>query len=602
MYLTPTVNHWICDIETDGLLDSVTQIFVVCVENALTDEKHTFETAEEFNRWYSRDKILVGHNFIAFDVVVLNRLWGARVPVSSVVDTFVLSMLYSPSLAGGHSLEAWGNRVRLPKLAHKDFTKYSEEMLTYCRNDVAVTKRVYLKMSERMLQVGFTEKGPELEHLSWNIIQNKQKRYGFPFNAKGAHALLAQLRQREEELKNEVYKFWPPSFEVVATFARCRRKDGSYSANYERHRAQYPELRELPDGGYEALDWVAFNLGSPPQRVAKLLAAGWTPISFTKAGNPKVNEESLTKFSEDTDNPAAKALATWIVTNSRANMINNWLNNYNESTGAVHGNLWLAGTLRYRHDNPNSANIPAVRSGPEGPVLGEKGLWTYESRDLWNCGDSSRYNLVGVDAKGIQLRVLANYLEDEQFTEAILSEDPHSANQQRMGLPTRSLTKTITYATLMGAGDARIAAEANVDLKEAKSAKKKFFQQVPGLPRLISRLQAELQRSGRITLIDGSRVLVSSPHMVIPYLLQGDESRIMKQASIFLDEYIRREKIDAKKAGDIHDEWQFVVSVADTPRFIEYALRSFVRAGETLNYKVPIEGDAKVGKTWAETH
>jgi hypothetical protein len=44
----------------------------------------------------------------------------------------------------------------------------------------------------------------------------------------------------------------------------------------------------------------------------------------------------------------------------------------------------------------------------------------------------------------------------------------------------------------MGAGDGRIASEADVPLKEARSAKQKFFDQVPGLPKLIKRLQAEL--------------------------------------------------------------------------------------------------------------
>jgi DNA polymerase I-like protein with 3'-5' exonuclease and polymerase domains len=90
--------------------------------------------------------------------------------------------------------------------------------------------------------------------------------------------------------------------------------------------------------------------------------------------------------------------------------------------------------------------------------------------------------------------------------------------------------------------------------------------------------------------------------MVIPYLLQGDESRIMKQASIFLDEDIRRNKVDAKKVGDIHDEWQFVVLTEQLELFIRLALAVFPRAGESFDYRVPIEGSAKEGKTWAETH
>jgi DNA polymerase I len=602
MYLTPTPRHWILDIETDGLRDECTEIFVTCVENTITSEAYTFRTAEEFKEWDSSEKIYVGHNCIGFDAPVLNRLWGTRIGISRLVDTFLLSMLYSPSLSGGHSLDAWGQRLRFPKLEFKDFTAYSEEMLRYCQNDVRLTKILFQRLSKRMSETGFTEKGAELESLSWHIIQNKQRRRGFPLDIKRAHTLYAEIRQREEELKKEIYEYWPPVLQVVNEFKRARKANGEFSANYLRHSAQYPRIELAEDGGYSVSDWVEFNLGSPKQRVEKLLEAGWKPTSFTPTGSPKVDEDSLNKFAEVTDNDSVRALAKWVVANSRANMVRTWMNAYKEETGAIHGNLWLASTLRYRHDNPNSANIPAVRTTKEGIQYGEAGSWTYETRDLWTCGDRSLYNLVGVDAKGIQLRVLAHYLGDPEFTEAILSDDPHTANQQRLGLASRSLTKTITYATLMGAGDARIAAEADVDLGEAREAKRRFFEQIPGLPKLISRLQGELRRTGRITLCDGSRVQVSSDHMVIPYLLQGDESRIMKQAAIYQDLAVRKNKLDAVKVGDIHDEWQSVVSIPDTPVFIGLCRSSFEQAGRTFNYSLPIECDAKVGKTWAETH
>jgi DNA polymerase-1 len=603
VYLKPTTNHWIVDIETDGLRDECTQIFVVCVENAVTPEKYSFITKEEFNAWVQRDFKFVGHNSVVFDVPLLNSLWEAGIGISRVVDTFVLSMLYSPSLSGGHSLEAWGDRLKFPKLEHKDFTQYSEEMRVYCENDTAVTKRLFSRLTRRMRDIGFTERGAMLETYSWHIIQNKQRRHGFPFDVERAHKLYVELRGIEEGLKSEIYKTWPPEFRAVREFAKAYKKNGEYTNSYLRHLEQYPELRISENGQYCAWDWVEFDLGSPKQRVDKLLETGWKPIAFTKAGNPKVDEDSLNKFAEISGNAAGKLLAEWVVINSRANMVNTWLNANNEKTGAIHGNLWLASTLRYRHDNPNSANIPAVRTDKNGRIMFEdEGSFTYETRDLWTCGDTNKYALVGVDAKGIQLRVLANYLNDEEFTNAILSADPHTANQQRLALPSRALAKTIVYATLMGAGDGRIASEANVSLSEARSAKRKFFEQVPGLQKLIKRLQNELARTGRITLCDGSRVQVSSPHMVIPYLLQGDESRIMKQAGIYLDEEIRRHKLDAHKVGDIHDEWQFVVATSSVDKFVELALGVFPRTGNSFEYNVPIEGDAKVGKTWAETH
>lgn len=511
-------------------------------------------------------------------------------------------------------MESWGIRLKFPKLEHKDFTQYSEEMLKYCRNDVALTKRLFLRLTQRMRDVGFREKGAEIETLHWHIIQNKQRRHGFPFDYERAHKLYAELRAVEEGLRDEIYKTWPPTLECIAEYKKALKKDGSRSAQYERHLQQYPKVETQQDGSYRVFDWVEFNLGSPKQRIDKLLEAGWEPVKFTKktkkggGGNPQVDEDSLNKFAETSGNEAGKLLAKWVVVNSRANNINTWLEAYNEKTGAIHGNLWLASTLRYRHDHPNSANIPAVRVREDKQtkekyiLYGEDGSWSYEARDLWTCGDTDRCRLVGVDAKGIQLRILAHYLNDPEFNKAILSDDPHTYNQTAWGLDTRAKAKTILYAIVMGAGDGRVASEAKISLKDAKATKKQLFDRVPGFPKLIGRLQNEWKRKGRITLCDGSPVIVPQDYQVIPYLLQGDESRIMRQAAIYLDVEVRRQKLEAWKVGDIHDEWQWVVAVGHVDAFVAAALSVFPRAGEAFNYTIPIEGDAKVGKTWAETH
>lgn len=608
-------DYWVIDIETDGL--DATVIWVLCVTNAHTGESHTltdypsmkaFIDAEVRKRSY-----FVGHNSLAFDVPTLNRLLGCRIPVSLCVDTFILSMVYSPSLAGGHSLDAWARRLGMEKIDFKDWSKLSDEMITYCLMDVSITVNVFLKLVERMLRIGFTERGIEIEHKAWHIIQ-KQKKNGFAFDFKRAHILYAKLREIEGKIKKEIYEFWPPQLQPIRTFAKAYKQDGTSSSGYEKHLAQYPRLEILDDGRYTAHDWVEFSIGSPQQRVEKLLELGWEPREFTPitdkggGGNPKVTDNgelvpSLVEFLEKTPHKGATLIAEWITVNNRANAISTWMNAYNEKTGCIHGTLFLAGTLRYRHSGPNTANIPAVRVDKAGlPLLENEGTWTYESRDLWTVRNLLQRSLVGVDAKGIQLRVLAHYLDDDDFTAAILSEDPHAANQKTMGLPTRALTKTITYATLMGAGDAKIAAEANISLKEAKAAKKQFLDRLPGLKNLIKRLKSELKQTGRITLCDGTPILCSSDHMVIPYLLQGDESRIMKQAAIYIDEAVRKEKLDALKVGDIHDEHQSDVSNEDVARFEVVCHESFRRAGTSFDYKLPIECSPVVGLTWAETH
>ena len=621
MYLTPTERHWACDIEADNLLDSATRIWCVCVLNCVTKERRDFTNALEFRTWLASvpEAILVGHNFIAYDLVMLNRHWQAGIGIRRVADTFVLSQLFSPTLKGGHSLGDWGRRLRYPKGDFCEFDRYSPEMLRYCRRDVNLTALLFRKLSERMRTIGFTEQGAQIEHLAWNIIQNKQRRFGFPFNYQKAQELYVSMRAREEELKNEIYGLWPPVFQCVKSFAKARRLNGEFTKDYTKHLGQYPELRTRDDGGYDAFDWVDFNLGSPSQRIEKLLELGWTPTSVTKrtdkggGGNPQVDEESLLNYAELTGRKELVALARWIVINSRANMISTWMNAYNPTTKAVHGSVFLASTLRYRHDKPNTANIPAVRSekvdGHDKPLMGEAGAYCYEARGLWDCGDPKEWSLVGLDGKGIQLRVLANYAYSDEFVARVLAGDPHTNNIKILGLANKPAAKKFLYTTLMGGGGAKLAvdqAQFGTRLTEADGNRLKnlLISSVPGFRDLIKTLQRELASSGRITLCDGSRVAVSSPHMVIPYLLQGDESRLMKQALIYVYEALRASKTEhrVRKVADIHDEWQFQVENDYVDEFIQLALPCFIKAGKAFNYRIPIEGDAKVGKTWAKTH
>jgi hypothetical protein len=101
-YLSSSPKHWACDIEADNLLDEATRIWCVCLENIETGEKHAFTEQDSFNGWLGLNPnyILVGHNFIAYDLVMLNRFWGSAIGISRVVDTFVLSQLYNPSSGG----------------------------------------------------------------------------------------------------------------------------------------------------------------------------------------------------------------------------------------------------------------------------------------------------------------------------------------------------------------------------------------------------------------------------------------------------------------------------------------------------------------------
>lgn len=636
LYLNPTDQHWACDIEADGLLSEATVIWCATLTNVVTKEEVSCLTKEEFNAFEASHPraIYVGHNFLSYDAVMLNRFWGAGIPVARIVDTFILSQIYNPAypkpagcVKGAHSLEAWGIRLRYPKGDFDDFSRYTPEMLKYCRRDTRLSALLFLRLTERMRQVGFSAVGCWIEHFAWNIIQNQQKRNGFPFDEKKAMLLYAELRSREDELKKEIYTLWPPEFVVVKTYHGARKKNGEFSKQYERHLGQYPKVA-LDDSTntYYCYDWVEFNLGSPPQRIEKLLELGWQPTEWNvskktkQKTSPKVDEDSLLAFAEQSGRKEVTALAKWIVVNSRANMIQTWLEAYDHKTGCIHGSLFLASTLRYKHSDPNTANIPAVRMkkdqhGDEHIAYGEEGAWTYECRDLFTAG-SEGWTLVGIDGTGIQNRCLIHGLiktvgpdKVQPFKELALEGDVHKRNIEVLGLANKPAAKKFYYTLMMGGGGARLAADQAqfgtvMTAKEGAAKKEALIASIPGFYDLIAALQSELEKTGRIKLCDDTPIIVSSPHMVVPYLLQGDESRLMKLAMIYVNQIVKGRGWVGKvlKVADIHDEWQYRVRSEIVDEFIAAALPCFRKAGEFFGYNIPIDGDAKKGRTWAETH
>jgi DNA polymerase I-like protein with 3'-5' exonuclease and polymerase domains len=76
----------------------------------------------------------------------------------------------------------------------------------------------------------------------------------------------------------------------------------------------------------------------------------------------------------------------------------------------------------------------------------------------------------------------------------------------------------------------------------------------------------------------------------------------MALGAIFLEKHIRRVGLDSLKVGDIHDEWQYDVAPADAREHARLSVQAIREAGEELNLNVPLDGTAKEGLTWAQTH
>ena len=158
------------DIETDGLLDTMTTVHCAVAKDYKTGEVHTFGPTEITKFLELIDgEVVIGHNIINFDMPALHKwcvLTGNLLMfplVQMEIDTLVLSRLLNPDRerpeglpqkVGPNSLQAWGYRVGIYKgdygKQEAAFDQYNEDMLAYCRQDVEVTEQVYKHLLKEM--------------------------------------------------------------------------------------------------------------------------------------------------------------------------------------------------------------------------------------------------------------------------------------------------------------------------------------------------------------------------------------------------------------------------------------------------------------------
>jgi DNA polymerase I-like protein with 3'-5' exonuclease and polymerase domains len=560
-------------------------------------------TYGNFRDWLASEDVdtLIGHNIINFDVPILRRLSGFRWDFD-LRDTLVLSRLSNPSLEGGHSLRSWGERLGNYKGDYQGgWEEYNHEMLEYCKQDVRVTKALYKHLDEQE-----NTTSSEIEHKTADIIR-KQTDNGMLLNEKRAYELLAEMKEKVLDIEDEVHKrFEPLPVWIPLNFPddKTKNKDGSISKRYQAQLdrgASWQHISERTGAGetrWGYYEYPEFNLGSRQQIAKYLQHFGWKPKAFTDKGNVIVDEKVL----KSVNIPEAQLIVDYLTLTKRIAMVKSWVEAIDDDTGRIHGSVNPCGAVtgRMTHSKPNCAQVPATRFDKDGNILwGFKGGYGADCRDLWIVPDG--YSLVGCDASGLELRMLAHYMDDHKYTEEVVSGDIHTANQKLAGLYTRDQAKTFIYAFLYGAGDVKIGQVVGGGAKRGRELKKNFLDNTPALKKLREKVRKS-SKKGWVLGLDGRKLHIRSEHSALNTLLQSAGAVIMKKALVLLDTYATQYKIDYKFVLNVHDEFQCEVREDQADFFGGLAVGSIVQAGEAFNLNCPLDGQYKVGRTWQQTH
>lgn len=542
------------DIETDDI--NATVIHCICGQDVDTGETYEWygSSISEFASWANQVDLFIMHNGVSFDAPVLNRLTGSKIKLSQIRDTLILSQIADPMLEGGHSLRAWGERLCNYKLDFHDFEKFTEEMLKYCKQDVDVTVQLYKHLLPTLQK--FTAKSIELEHQVRAII-DKQERNGFKLDIPKASILVAKLSEEAASIEEEMQSIFPPIVEE-----RYSEKTGN-------------RLKDKIE---------VFNPGSRQQIAKRLQEKGWKPEKFTPTGHPIVDEGTL----KGVDMPEAQKIARYLLLQKRVSQVQSWLDVVQDD-GKVHGRVMTlkAITGRMAHHGPNMAQIPAVYS-PYGK----------ECREVW-IPSSPSYKLLGCDASSLELRCLAHYMNDTDFTNEVVDGDIHTANQNNAGLETRDQAKTFIYALIYGAGPAKIGTIVGGGASAGKKVMERFMANMPALKRLRSSVDRAAQ-TGTVRGLDGRRLKVRQQHAAMNLLLQGAGAIICKTWLKNITKSASR--FDYKLVASIHDEYQFEVRADQAEEFGKMTRQAMLTTEAELKLNCPLDSEYKIGNNWAETH
>lgn len=692
----------VCDIETNSLTDPDQIWVIVCrdidsgkvsifrhVTGRLEEKERFLAFAKEVDQW-------VGHNWLGYDYPVLSRLMGlvvSDIAVSSV-DTYILSKLINYSRQG-HSVEDYGLEFGLEKgkVPNKEFFKqYSRELEDYCIRDVDITYKIYLKYL-RYLKEEHWKSSIALEH-KFQLIVNDLENNGFSFNSKKAQGLLTKVTEELGVLDQSILKEFPPREVLIREFTPKATKFGTISKSSV-PRSLQNNIHEYEVGKtYKHTKLEPFNPSSHKQLIGVLTEAGWSPTDRTqshidalreinrlkyrnkaevgvdlgklsarleilKKSGWKINEQNLSTLPDSAPAPA-RLLAKRILLESRRRTLTEWLGLVRPD-GRIHGKFYALGawTHRMAHQSPNTANIPNEFKVSDGSVT----LLGKEMRSLWQAPRNRL--LVGVDAETIQLRIFAHYVDDPDFTKALVEgkkedkTDAHSLNKEIMGAAckTRQAAKHGMYAYLLGGGWGKIAQIMKCSKEEAEEAFGRLLERYKGFAYLKKEVIPLDAKRGWFEGLDGRHVPIPGTivserkHLAMSGYLQNGEIVCMKRATLLwydmLDKEFGNEGLaipgsDAlvhsnivlpvgyfdrndtgtgypssdrkawKLVNFVHDEWQ-----TECKNDMEVALKiaaiqadSLRIVGEELNLKCPLAGsfwsdelkDYTINTNWSKTH
>ena len=496
-----------CDIECDDLLPNVTKIH--CLSMNWNGEIKTTFSYDDMRKLVARKDItLVGHNFVCYDVPVLEKLLGVKVECG-VIDTLALSWYLYPSRGTGkHGLEAWGEEFGVPKpVIEKDEWKTLsfEKAKVRCEEDTKIQTLLWEKMLSDLNQL-YSDDAESINRLlkylsfkmyQFRLIEESKVKVDIP----KIHENISKL----EEIKKPQYDTLKEALPSVGVKSQRKppakpyNKDGTLSSQGLKWK-KLTEERGLPFEHNEVIivikDYTEPNPDSPAQVKDWLFSLGWRPLNHRhdkKTGNkiPQIyiqvgEEKHLCPSVKRIKHEAIEALDNYGVIKHRINTLNGYLDKQVDGH-MVQGIGGFTNTLRITHrdvvnvpknSKPWGKLIREVFIAREGNIICGADLSSLENKtrdhfiypfdpdyvNEMSDPDFDSHTDTAVTA-GLMTREEETWFKKNKKRKNLNSEE--SSKLDKLS-DFRQLAKTCNYSSVYGVGATKLAATLDISVKEAK--------------------------------------------------------------------------------------------------------------------------------------
>jgi DNA polymerase-1 len=576
------VNKITFDIESSGLDYTVPDFKIHCISvyNHSDGYKHTFANEGEDNflshgvEYLLKADVLIGHNIIGYDLPALRRVFKVDF-TAQILDDYIRWQLLEPERRGvgakqlavfnlGKAGDMLGYSKKTAFNYSGDLSICSQETIEQCERDVEISVALHNYLNHKTKETDHD--ALNLEMRVAEIIQ-RQTAHGVYFDRLKAYDLKNELGVDKDRVTTELQY----SFPAILNKTKL----------------------------------IDFNPGSTKQVAHRLIQKyNWKPIQFTPTGLPQVNEQVLKSL----EYPEAKQILEYNDLEKTISFIESWLAVVKED-GRIHASLNPVGTItrRMTHYKPNLSQVPSARK------TNGKGC-----RSLF-CAPPGRV-LVGMDVKGLEARILAHYAapyDNGYLIKLVESGDIHNITAtglygKEFTSEQRNIAKTVFFAKVFGAFPKRLAKIMGTDVREGTRIFEALNRTYPHLLELEKACKEVAIEYRKIKVIDGFWVPVDFkklpktdeeyPDSPVNRLVQTTGAVICKRTLILAEQTMRNFRIEPEFVLNNHDEIEVECDIKDSQKIAIILRGAITRAGQFYELRCKLEGETKIGQSWADVH